>query len=335
MNARPMPKNEASELVVQTFPSCELRPSHAVTKARIAESAHDAWLGRAPDNLSMKLRFTKMHGAGNDFVVLDGTRAPLALTREQLQHLGDRRLGVGADQILLIEPSTTPGIDFRYRIFNGASGDEVEHCGNGARCFVLYAQQHGLTQKSQLRVETVNNVLELVMQDDGRVTVDMNVPIFALSQVPFNADGLNAQAMASMPLWTLDGDAPAEVAVLSMGNPHAVLRVADVDHAPVHTLGPRIERHPRFARGVNVGFMQVLSRGAIKLRVWERDAGETLACGTGACAAVVAGIQMGLLDASVDVTTHGGTLTIQWNGTTHSVMMTGPAQTVFEGEISL
>jgi diaminopimelate epimerase len=283
----------------------------------------------------MNLRFTKMHGAGNDFVVLDGTRAPLQLTREQLQRLGDRRFGVGADQILLIEPSTTPGIDFRYRIFNGASGDEVEHCGNGARCFVLYAREHGLTQKSRLRVETVNNVLELVMQDDGRVTVDMNVPVFALSQVPFNAEGLNAQAVASMPLWTLDGDAPADVAVLSMGNPHAVLRVADADHAPVHTLGPRIERHPRFARGVNVGFMQMQSRSAIKLRVWERDAGETLACGTGACAAVVAGIQMGLLDSTVNVTTRGGVLTIQWSGSTHSVLMTGPAQTVFEGEISL
>ncbi len=292
-------------------------------------------MGGRVDNPPMNLRFTKMHGAGNDFVVLDGTRAPLALTREQLQRLGDRRYGVGADQILLIEPSTTPGIDFRYRIFNGASGDEVEHCGNGARCFVLFAREHGLTDKHRVRVETVNNVLELVMQDDGRVTVDMNAPVFDLPSLPFDAAGLVSSLLGAMPVWSLDGDAPADVAVLSMGNPHAVLRVADADHAPLHTLGPRIERHPRFARGVNVGFMQVQSRSAIKLRVWERDAGETLACGTGACAAVVAGIQMGLLDAVVDVTTRGGVLTIQWSGSTHPVLMTGPAQTVFEGEISL
>jgi diaminopimelate epimerase len=287
-----------------------------------------------------KIAFTKMHGAGNDFVVLDATQAPLALSGEQLRRLGDRRLGVGADQILVVERAITPGMDFRYRIFNGATGDEVEHCGNGARCFVRYVRDHGLTDQRRIKVETVNNQLELIWQDDGRVTVDMNAPVFDLTRVPFDHAGLTGQVVGAMSLWVLDGEVALDVAVLSMGNPHAVHLVSDVERAPVTTWGPHIERHPRFARGVNAGFMQVVSRSAIKLRVWERDAGETLACGTGACAAVVAGIQMGLLDARVDVSTHGGVLTIEWQGgdqaaPTSHVMMTGPAETVYEGEISL
>ena len=285
----------------------------------------------------MRVPFTKMQGAGNDFVVLDRVRHPIALSVEQLKHLGDRRFGVGADQILIVEPSTTPGIDFRYRIVNGADGAEVEHCGNGARCFVRYVHGTGLTDKTTVRVETVNKVLELRLQPDGRVTVDMGPPVFEHAQLPFDGSGLVPMAEGSFALWPLDGDAPsaANVAVLSMGNPHAVLRVADVDAAPVATLGPWVETHPRFARHVNVGFLQVLSRSEVRLRVHERSAGETLACGTGACAAVVAGIRLGWLDAAVDVHARGGDLRIEWAGGDHSVLMTGPAETVFEGEIEL
>ena len=284
----------------------------------------------------MKLRFTKMQGAGNDFVVLDGTRAPLALTPEQVQRLGDRRFGVGADQILLIERSSTPGVDFRYRIYNN-TGDEVEHCGNGARCFVRYVREHGLTDKRSVRVETVNNLLELRWQDDGRVTVDMNAPIFDLAEVPFDAEGLARRDVNGFALWPLelgDGDR-VEVAVLSMGNPHAVRHVDDIERAPVELEGPQIESHERFRAKVNAGFMQVVDRTHIKLRVYERDAGETLACGTGACAAVVAGIRLGWLDQKVDVEARGGRLTIEWAGGNAPVFMTGPAETVFEGEIEL
>ena len=286
----------------------------------------------------MKLRFTKMQGAGNDFVVIDATRAPIALSEEQYRALGDRRLGVGADQILVVESSATPGVDFRYRIFNN-SGDEVEHCGNGARCFMHFVRSHGLSDKRVLRVETVNNLLELRLQDDGRVTVDMNVPVFDLARVPFDAAGLEARLLNGFELWRLNGAGlereAIEVAVLSMGNPHAVQLVADVDAAPVERLGPRIEVHPRFPRKVNAGFMQIIDRGRIRLRVFERGAGETLACGTGACAAAVAGICLGLLDPRVDVHTRGGLLTIEWQGSANPVLMTGPAQTVFEGEIDL
>ena len=284
----------------------------------------------------MRQHFTKMQGAGNDFVVLDGTRAPLALSRAQLQRLGDRRFGVGADQILLVERSDAPGIDFRYRIFNGASGAEVEHCGNGARCFVRYVREHGLTDKTTVRVQTLNRVLTLQQQPDGRVDVDMGVPDFAPAALPFDPAGLVPRVENGFELWPLDlGDTVREVAVLSMGNPHAVHRVADVDHAPVAADGPRIERHPRFARGVNAGFMQVVSRSHIRLRVHERDAGETLACGTGACAAVVAGIRLGWLDGEVEVDTRGGRLSIEWAGAGHHVQMAGPAETVFEGDIEL
>jgi len=284
----------------------------------------------------MRLRFTKMHGAGNDFVVLDATREPLALTAEHYRRLGDRRFGVGADQILVVERSATPGVDFRYRIYNN-SGEEVEQCGNGSRCFVRYVREHGLTDKRVVRVETVNNLLELRMQDDGRVTVDMNRPIFELPQVPFDAGGLQPRELDGFALWPLqlaDGSS-AEVAVLSMGNPHAVQRVADVDTAPVLTHGPLIEAHARFPRKVNAGFLQVVDRGHVRLRVFERGAGETLACGTGACAAVVAGIRLGWLDGKVDVEARGGRLTIEWAGGDAHVLMTGPAETVFEGEIEL
>ena len=285
---------------------------------------------------AMRLPFTKMQGAGNDFVVLDGTAAPLGLSRAQLRHLGDRRLGVGADQILLVEKSATPGIDFRYRIFNGASGEEVEHCGNGARCFVRFVHERGLTRQRTVKVETVNNVLTLVLRDDGRVTVDMNRPVFEHARIPFDSHGLLARAEGGFEFWPLPDVAPGcEVAVLSMGNPHAVLRVADVDAAPVASWGPRIETHVRFPRRVNVGFMQVLSRGEVRLRVHERDAGETLACGTGACAAVVAGMRLGWLDAAVEVHTRGGDLRIEWAGAESSVFMTGPAETVYQGEIEL
>jgi diaminopimelate epimerase len=286
----------------------------------------------------MKLRFTKMQGAGNDFVVIDATKARIDLSEAQCRRLGDRRFGVGADQILVVEASDTPGVDFRYRIFNN-SGAEVEHCGNGARCFVHFVRDHGLSDKRVLRVQTVNNLLELRLQDDGRVTVDMNRPLFEPARVPFDAAGLRPRMMNGFELWPLDGLESAlrnvEVAVLSMGNPHAVLLVDDVDRAPVAELGPRIETHPRFARKVNAGFMQVLARDRIRLRVFERGAGETLACGTGACAAVVAGIRLGLLDPRVDVHARGGTLTVEWKGDDSPVLMTGPAQTVFEGEIDL
>ncbi len=280
----------------------------------------------------MRLPFTKMHGAGNDFVVLDGLQSPIALSAAQLQLLGDRHFGVGADQILMVEASTTPGVDFRYRIFNGASGAEVEHCGNGARCFVRYVHERGLTDKCTVTVETVNNVLTLRLREDGRVTVDMNRPVFDHAQIPFDASGLTPRVEGDFQLWPLEGE---DIATLSMGNPHAVLRVADVDTAAVATLGPRIECHARFPRHVNVGFLQLLSRGAVRLRVHERDAGETLACGTGACAAVVAGIRLGWLDARVNVHTRGGDLLIEWAGGNSPVFMTGPAVTVYQGEIEL
>ncbi|MEJ7928391.1 diaminopimelate epimerase [Ramlibacter sp. AN1015] len=283
----------------------------------------------------MRVRFTKMQGAGNDFVVLDETRAPLNLSAAQYRWLADRHFGVGADQILSVRPSPAPGIDFAYVIHN-ADGGEVEHCGNGARCFVRFVRERGLTDKSRITVQTVNQRLELQMLPDGRVTVDMGRPTFALPDIPFDPAGLQPEPAADWERWSLsvDGERVA-LAVLSMGNPHAVLEVADVDAAPVTSLGPRIETHPAFPRKVNVGFMQVLARDAVRLRVWERGAGETLACGTGACAAVVAGIRLGRLDSRVDVHTRGGVLTITWDGAGSAVRMTGPATTVFEGEVEI
>ncbi len=283
----------------------------------------------------MNLRFTKMHGAGNDFVVIDATESPLDLGAEQLRRLGDRRFGVGCDQILIVEKSATPGVDFRYRIFNN-SGEEVEQCGNGARCFVRYVRDKGLSDKDTLVVETMNTRLELRLRDDGRVTVDMGAPIFEVERVPFDAAGLVPRSAGQTQLWPIDaGEARLEVAVLSMGNPHAVVLSDDVDNAPVGLLGPLVETHARFPNKVNVGFLQPIDRSHAWLRVHERGAGETLACGTGACAAVVAGIGLGLFDARVEVQTRGGRLTIEWPGGNSPVLLTGPAETVFEGEIQL
>ena len=284
----------------------------------------------------MKLRFTKMQGAGNDFVVLDATRQPLALDAAAFRHLADRRFGVGADQILIVGPPDAPGIDFSYRIVN-ADGGEVEQCGNGARCFVRYVLDKGLTRKRSIRVSTLSGVIEPRLDDDGRVTVDMGAPEFQPARVPFDAGGLRAREVGALALWPVAvADRSIELAVASMGNPHAVQRVDDVDTAPVGELGPQIERHARFPKRVNAGFMQVLARDHIRLRVYERGVGETLACGTGACAAVAVGIRLGWLDARVDVDMRGGRLTLQWSGAdAASVQMTGPAETVFEGEIEL
>jgi diaminopimelate epimerase len=284
-----------------------------------------------------RVRFTKMQGAGNDFVVLDATREPLALGAEQMRRLGDRRFGVGADQILVVERPTTPGMDFSYRIFNN-TGDEVEQCGNGARCFARYVRDRGMIGRDTIRVQTVNTDLELHIQADGRVRVDMGAPRFDHADLPFDAAGLARTRVGDFETWPLglDEGRSLDVAVLSMGNPHAVTRVDDVQHFSVARLGPLVEHHPRFARRVNAGFMEIVSRTHIRLRVHERDAGETLACGTGACAAVVAGIRLGWLDPSVDVDMHGGRLTIDWaGGPQDSVFLTGPATTVFEGEIEL
>jgi diaminopimelate epimerase len=284
-----------------------------------------------------RVRFTKMQGAGNDFVVLDATREPLALGPDEMRRLGDRRFGVGADQILVVERPTTPDTDFSYRIFNN-TGDEVEQCGNGARCFARYVRDRGLTDRDTIRVQTMNTALELIIEPDGRVRVDMSPPRFAHADLPFDGAGLAPTRIGDFETWPLDLGVGrgVDVAVLSMGNPHAVTRVADVERYPVAEIGPLVERHPRFARRVNAGFLEVASRTHVRLRVHERDAGETLACGTGACAAVVAGIRMGWLDARVDVDMHGGRLTIEWaGGPDDSVFLTGPATTVFEGEITL
>ncbi len=283
----------------------------------------------------MKLHFTKMHGAGNDFVMLDATREPLQLTPKQIQLLADRHFGVGADQILVVEPSPAPDVDFRYRIFN-ADGGEVEQCGNGARCFVAFVRQVGLTHKTSIRVLTRSGIIEPSLEADGRVTVNMGGPRIDPEQIPFDVAGLVPQIVGDLKRWPLDlGDVTVWISALSMGNPHAVQRVDDVDNAPVTTLGPRIEVHPRFAAHVNVGFMQVLHPHGIRLRVWERGAGETLACGTGACAAVVAGIRHGWLQSPVDVDTRGGRLTIAWDGAAGPVLMTGPVAHVFDGTIEI
>ena len=276
----------------------------------------------------MKLHFTKMHGLGNDFVVFDGISQRVALTPEQCRRIADRHFGVGCDQILLVEKPSRDDADFRYRIFN-ADGGEVEQCGNGARCFVRFVHDHGLTDKTSIRVETASGIIEPRLLDHGLVRVNMGVPRFAPAEIPFAAD---AEAL-SYPLKV--GQHIIEVAVLSMGNPHAVLKVNDLDSAPVDILGPAIESHSRFPQRVNAGFMQVLTRHDIRLRVYERGAGETLACGTGACAAAVAGIRQGWLTSPVSVHTQGGDLVIEWAGDGHAVHMTGPAETVFEGELEL
>lgn len=280
-----------------------------------------------------------MQGAGNDFVVLDETRGRLGLTEAHYRFLGDRHFGVGADQILTVRPSPAEGIDFEYVIHN-ADGNEVEQCGNGSRCFARFVHDKGLTTKDRIRVQTMKGVIEPRLNADGRVTVDMGAPVFAPAEIPFDDSGLALQPMGlwgNWPLALMDTAqaAPLLVATVSMGNPHAVTLVDNVDTAPVATLGPAVQANPRFPQGVNVGFLQVVDRGQVRLRVFERGVGETLACGTGACAAVVAGIRLGLLDASVAVHTHGGVLTIEWAGGDAPVFMTGPATTVFHGEIDL
>ena len=287
----------------------------------------------------MRIPFTKMQGAGNDFVVLDETRGRLGLTKAHYRFLGDRHFGVGADQILTVRPSPAPGIDFEYVIHN-ADGAEVEQCGNGARCFARFVHDRGLTDKDVLRVQTQKGVIEPRLTADGRVTVNMGAPVFDLAQIPFDATGLQFQPLGSWGNWPLAlvepaQDAPLLIAPVSMGNPHAVLLVDDVEAHPVLLEGPQVQASPRFPQGVNVGFMQVQDRSHIRLRVFERGVGETLACGSGACAAVVAGIRLGLLDHVVDVQTHGGQLNIAWSGDTAPVLMTGPATTVFHGEIEL
>jgi diaminopimelate epimerase len=264
----------------------------------------------------MRLKFAKMQGAGNDFVVLDCTRAPFALDAARIRRIADRHYGVGCDQVLVIEPPDVPGVDFRYRIFN-ADGGEVEQCGNGARCFVRYVHEKGLSAKHELRVATLGGIIVPRLEDDGEVSVDMGPP---------EPESPLVQAIE------VAGER-VSLAILSMGNPHAVQVVADVERAPVATQGALIERHPRFPGRVNAGYLQVLERHAIALRVWERGAGETLACGTGACAAAVAGILQGLVDSPVRVRARGGTLTIAWPGGDNAVWMKGPAETVFEGEI--
>ncbi len=289
----------------------------------------------------MHIRFTKMQGAGNDFVVLDETRGRLGLNVAQYRFLADRHFGVGADQILTVRPSPAPGLDFEYIIHN-ADGGEVEHCGNGARCFVRYVRDKGLTQKTSVRVKVQQGEIELHMNPDGRVTVDMGAPVFDWERVPFNPLGLISDQVNGWPVFDLPLAVPdatpvmARVAVLSMGNPHAVQRVDNVDSFPVQVQGPLIENHLAFPKRVNAGFMQIVSRSQIKLRVFERGSGETLACGTGACAAVVAGIRQGWLDSRVDVQARGGVLTIEWAGLADSpVLLTGPATPVFEGEIDV
>jgi diaminopimelate epimerase len=276
----------------------------------------------------MNIKFTKMHGAGNDFVVIDAINQTVNLSAEQIRHIADRHMGVGCDQLLLVERPTRDDADFRYRIFN-ADGSEVEQCGNGARCFVRFVHDHGLTQQHEIRVETASGIIVPKLESDGRVTVNMGAPRFEPIDIPFVA---TERALT----YTLDvAGKDLTICALSMGNPHAVVLVDDVDTAPVTTSGALIEIHPRFPNRVNAGFMQIVDRSHIRLRVFERGAGETLACGTGACAAVVAGISLGLLDQQVEVSTHGGTLTISWGGGNTPVWLTGPTVNVFEAEISL
>jgi len=281
----------------------------------------------------MRIRFTKMQGAGNDFVVLDETTQRLHLTPAHYSFLADRHFGVGADQILTVRPAPQPDVDFEHVIHN-ADGGEVEQCGNGSRCFVRFVREQGLTDKTTVRVKVLGGVITLQEMPDGQVTVDMGAPVFDLPQVPFVATHATAVNDNTWQLALSNGDV-VNVGVVSMGNPHAVQVVANVATAPVLQQGALIENHMAFPRRVNAGFMQVLSRNTVRLRVFERGSGETLACGTGACAAVVTGIRWGLLEPCVTVQTHGGTLAIEWQGGDTSVRMTGPATTVFSGEITL
>ena len=283
----------------------------------------------------MKLKFTKMHGAGNDFIVVDAIHQDVDLSLEQWRRLADRRFGIGADQILVVERPAAAGCDFRYRIFN-SDGGEVEQCGNGARAFARFVSDKGLSKESSIRVETMKGIIAPRLEEDGSVTVDMGAPVLDPAAVPFDSAGLGGRSEAEDTNWPLPvGDETVFVSVVSMGNPHAVQVVDDVDSAPVESMGPAIESHPRFPKRVNAGFMQVVDRHHIRLRVYERGAGETLACGTGACAAVVAGIRRGLLDSPVRVSARGGELSIAWAGDGQAVYLSGPAVTVFEGEVEI
>lgn len=287
------------------------------------------------DNAGMIWNFTKMHGAGNDFVVLDGVRQSIAMTPERARAMADRHFGVGADQILVVEPATRDDADFRYRIYN-ADGGEVEHCGNGARCFVRFVHEQGLSDRNPLRAEIATGVILLNEGEDNQVTVDMGITRFDPADLPFETVGLASRAEGDAILWALpiEGELqPVWLSTVAISNPHAVQVVDDVDHAPVERVGPRIESHPRFPRRVNAGFMQIVDRHHIRLRVYERGAGETLACGTGACAAVAAGIRRDLLDSPVTVQTRGGALHIAWDG--QALRMTGPAVSVFSGQIDI
>lgn len=276
----------------------------------------------------MKLKFTKMQGVGNDFVVIDAVRQNISLSPEQIRFLADRHFGVGCDQLLLVEKPTIPDVDFRYRIFN-ADGGEVEQCGNGARCFVRFVHDQQLTTKNEILVETARGIIRPKLENDGQVTVDMGAPRFIPADIPF-------VATEEAPTYNLTvGASEVIIGAVSMGNPHAVQIVDDVDSAPVAEQGPLIEHHARFPQRVNAGFMQIVDGHRIRLRVYERGTGETLACGTGACAAAVTGIQLGKLTSPVSVAMRGGELTIRWAGDSNPVLMTGPAVTVFEGEITL
>lgn len=274
----------------------------------------------------MKIRFTKMHGASNDFVVIDATKQPFNLPHATIQALANRYTGIGFDQLLVVEPSNNA--DFKYRIFN-ADGGEVAQCGNGARCFVRFVVDQGLTDKQAISVETASGIIHPTLGANGLVTVDMGAPIFVPAQIPFQAE--QAQQRYSLSV----ADQTIEIAALSMGNPHAVLTVDDINSAPVQSIGPLIESHADFPERVNVGFMQINDKHNIHLRVYERGSGETLACGTGACAAAVAGIQQGLLETPVTVHARGGDLTIHWQGAQTPVMLTGPAETIYSGEIDV
>ena len=276
----------------------------------------------------MRLRFTKMHGLGNDFVVIDGISQKIRLSADKVRALADRNFGIGCDQVLLVEVPNSPDVDFCYRIFN-ADGSEVENCGNGARCFARFVRDRRLTGKNVIRVQTASGVMVLTVDEHDNVSVDMGVPVLTPAEIPFSAEN----RAVVYPLTV--GNHDISVSAVSMGNPHAVYVVDDVNSAPVASLGPLIESHPRFPRRVNAGFMQVLNAGAIKLRVYERGAGETLACGTGACAAVVAGRLRGILGEQVEVELPGGKLHIQWAGEGQPVIMTGPATSVFHGQVKI
>ncbi len=281
----------------------------------------------------MIVHFTKMHGLGNDFMVVDLISQHAHFRPELIARLADRHTGVGFDQLLLVEPPGCPEVDFRYRIFN-ADGSEVEQCGNGARCFAVFVRNRKLTNKDVIRVETASGVIVLELKEGGRVAVDMGEPRFLPEVIPFLAEQADTVYALEVPEFA-GPDTQFEISALSMGNPHAVLVVDDLSQAPVNSLGAAIERHPRFPQRVNVGFMKVEHRHFVRLRVFERGVGETMACGTGACAAAVAGIQRGLLQSPVEVKLPGGNLLIEWAGPGHSVRMEGPATTVYDGKIRI